>query len=510
MNAVHVRSHHSVFRLPASGTTERPRLDSILHRSIVDAFSSVADDIGAAPDSEVCIREVSLPLPVNLSTDDQTIADAWRRALADGLREELRSARVVRYESRTQALIDFARSVATGDLRRAWAWRLLGFGNIRENSPASEAAAFVASALCREPLQIIPVLTWLGTLDLLVRLMVAWSPGTWSDLARAAAAGAAGVDVGRWRFDQSTSPGRAAIDDGIGRKEPSSQNVLGMSPSPGDDRTIAAASRILTHSTIARAAFAVRGVRTRFEIDTLRGIALLAVLEVEPVLLRRDPQTVRSLVDGLSGHLARDAVSPSGSPDPASRFEADPSSRADSLTAVDPASAMVSVRRHLFTEWAGLLFLIRVMDRLRLPDEIVATEPLRDRPFRWVLYQLGRALIPAGADDPALFAFAGLSPDSTSPIRREPRVTDSERMHIGHWAARIVIAVGSALGCSPDDAREGLLRLCRRRAEIVAEPGWVSVRMSSSQVDTIVRRAGLDLDPGYVSWLGIVLKFAYV
>jgi hypothetical protein len=30
------------------------------------------------------------------------------------------------------------------------------------------------------------------------------------------------------------------------------------------------------------------------------------------------------------------------------------------------------------------------------------------------------------------------------------------------------------------------------------------------QVSTVVRRAGLDLDPGYRPWLGVVVRFRYV
>jgi hypothetical protein len=51
--------------------------------------------------------------------------------------------------------------------------------------------------------------------------------------------------------------------------------------------------------------------------------------------------------------------------------------------------------------------------------------------------------------------------------------------------------------------------VCRRRAEIIADPGWIEVRFSLDEVSTEIRRAGLDLDPGYLSWLGIVVRFVY-
>jgi hypothetical protein len=35
------------------------------------------------------------------------------------------------------------------------------------------------------------------------------------------------------------------------------------------------------------------------------------------------------------------------------------------------------------------------------------------------------------------------------------------------------------------------------------------VRLSHNDVSTVIRRIGLDLDPGYVSWLGVVVRFVY-
>jgi hypothetical protein len=50
-----------------------------------------------------------------------------------------------------------------------------------------------------------------------------------------------------------------------------------------------------------------------------------------------------------------------------------------------------------------------------------------------------------------------------------------------------------------------------RRAAVVREsPGQVEVEFSLSDVDTTVRSAGLDLDPGWVWWLGCFVRFRYV
>jgi hypothetical protein len=52
--------------------------------------------------------------------------------------------------------------------------------------------------------------------------------------------------------------------------------------------------------------------------------------------------------------------------------------------------------------------------------------------------------------------------------------------------------------------------MVRRPGRVLARPGWVEVAMPADRVDLDVRRAGLDLDPGWVPWLGVVVGYRYV
>ncbi len=56
---------------------------------------------------------------------------------------------------------------------------------------------------------------------------------------------------------------------------------------------------------------------------------------------------------------------------------------------------------------------------------------------------------------------------------------------------------------------EAVAALLRRRGHVVLEPGWVEVHLRLEDVDLGVRRAGLDLDPGFVPWLGAVVVIRY-
>ena len=75
--------------------------------------------------------------------------------------------------------------------------------------------------------------------------------------------------------------------------------------------------------------------------------------------------------------------------------------------------------------------------------------------------------------------------------------------------AELAAALEVRLGLVPEAGGDPVGFVCRRRAEVVADPGWFEVRLPLAGVSTDVRRAGLDLDPGYVPWLGVVLKFVY-
>jgi hypothetical protein len=133
---------------------------------------------------------------------------------------------------------------------------------------------------------------------------------------------------------------------------------------------------------------------------------------------------------------------------------------------------------------------------------------LASRGLRWVLHQLGMTLAGADAADPAVLAFAGLPPDAPLPSAQETPATAGEREAIAETGAAITAAVRDLLGREEPDP-ELIAFICRHPADIVAEPGWIEVRFPLDQVSIDLRRAGLDRDPGWVPWLGVVVRFVY-
>ena len=56
----------------------------------------------------------------------------------------------------------------------------------------------------------------------------------------------------------------------------------------------------------------------------------------------------------------------------------------------------------------------------------------------------------------------------------------------------------------------GLSDLILRRAELAATPTHVDVFFDLAQADMRLRRAGLDLDPGWLPWFGRVVAYHFV
>jgi len=167
------------------------------------------------------------------------------------------------------------------------------------------------------------------------------------------------------------------------------------------------------------------------------------------------------------------------------------------------------VRRRATTLAGGMLFLLHLVVELGLPEAILASATLSVRSLRWVMHQVALALIPLEPCDPAALAFAGLGPTDEPPSRREAEPSEAERVAIDALRASLIEALWVRLG-RPDDAKEGLLyRVCRRRAEVAADPGWIELRLLLDEVSVEVRRAALDLDPGWLPWLGVVVTFVY-
>jgi hypothetical protein len=109
--------------------------------------------------------------------------------------------------------------------------------------------------------------------------------------------------------------------------------------------------------------------------------------------------------------------------------------------------------------------------------------------------------------DPAALAFAGIEPQELPPSDRDVPPTEAELDSLAGTASKVAGTLAELLEREADE--ELVAAVCARRAEIVADPGWIEVHLQTDELDVDVRRAGLDLDPGWLPWLGVVVRFVY-
>jgi hypothetical protein len=483
--------------------------EALVDHGLAEAF----DRWGFGGGEEVCVGSVTVP-PVELEpgVDDATFVRRWADAAVGAVAAAVAvgEAGVVRYRSRLASLADMASRSAMGDDRRRWAWRRLG---LWPEGLADEDA--VATALARSPQWLVgvlgiaarsgalaAVLDLLGT-DRVRRLVAAAWVASGGDLA--------GLEIVRQRPDgvlaSAATRSRAA-------------RVLDATP-------LGAGLRRL--GPISNAGYAV-------------DLAAAAVLAAEPAAAARAAidRSALGLVAGVGGALvsSRPANAPISARDveradepgvaPATGDGAGTAPREPGPEAAgrgDPEAGAAASDEPARTAFGGLLFLVHLVDALG-PVRLAAADPLlADAPLPAVLHRLGTVILartggPAGGPpappdprDPALLAFCGLPPEADPPSAGiRAGVGDLWRDRVGGWAERLIATLRAAfdpaeLASAPEG--ELLAAVCRRRAGIAADPGWIDVRLELDEVSTEVRRAGLDLDLGFVPWLGCVVRFVY-
>jgi hypothetical protein len=508
------------YHLRPSQVAQRNRLDSILGTLFEDSPDLL---VGAnlPRDEEVCIRSLTVVVPIRLDVSDTAVTKQWGEAIAAAVNKELSrlperdsSPALVRYRSRGHALLDLVRSISSGNRERAWAWRQMGLVGRSESGRASE---LVVEALAGESQRIVPVLAEVARLDGLANTSALLTGSDWWTLAMAALAATRVTSLPLELLSISAS-------------QQGREHAVSLSQK----------SRI----------WAARPERLSETFFLGRGpvaLSILVVLETEPALLILDPARGFDAVAALAERLAMEDVShhrddPGAGTAEAERSETErresiekskaaPRVNAESDIAaktpleqsesVDSAgmdatsiedsgkAADAPMTPSPLTQWGGLLFLLHLVDALGVPAAVMTGTAFRERSLPWVLHRLSLSLIPTVPDDPAALAFAGHAPGSEPPISEPTDPDAAELQALGMIRARLIKELREILERRLDEEQVLLDEVTRREARIEAGPGWLVVHLSLTTTSTDIRRAGLDLDPGYLPWLGVVLKFSY-
>ena len=531
------------------------RLDEVLSASLV-------------PAGDWYLRRLEVSLDLDPTRPDVAITRDWARAVTVALCTALADAGpdVVRFRGRLDAIADLVATLALARPGREWAWRAAGVLTDADPDPVSRPAETVIAILARDPGRAVHALSlavtraglpavhrllgtsgwrqvasivlaasgqratdWLGDtgtaapdpaaahrVRLLVRDIAARSPlaGAWRrsrlrpdpEVQRAwAALAAAEAEPAVLR-----RPGAATVlallpsvvdGAGSGAAIPAPAAARPDAPSPGDGpgrRGDAGDGR--------SAAWPADGTgparhrqRDEFQaaaIEPRRATSIRESSGNPPAAPGRPPSAAAARGPRPGPAQASGATTPGGQAETPAWTAAD--------LGPDPAFAFDGAP----TRCGGLVYLFATADAAGIPDAAFADDALEQQPASWLLFQLAQILAgsdPAVREDPAVRAVAGLPPHAAAP---GPEPTAEQRVRLGILADAWAGATADAMG-SDEDPRALVARICGRAGVVVHEPGWIEFRLRLADVDLDVRRAGLDLDPGFVSWLGAVVVIRY-
>ncbi|HVZ08884.1 MAG TPA: hypothetical protein VHC04_13310 [Rhodopila sp.] len=393
---------------------------------------------------------------VRLRATPQSIATAMRTALAtlaDSDRPD-----VLTYPDVPALVVACAKAALSGGLG-GWHWRMLGL------SPVASAGEAVAALLVQHPLEAGSAVAALAEAGLLGAVWRRMPDAAARDLARALIA-ATGCSPPPWPVEPLAPP-------------PASAGAI-------PDAAVAFWRAALSPLPPAHPAVLVAGI--------------LAVL-------RWSPRVLRSVGDpawpALIAHIA-----PARQALPAPRRDAaeavtgseprpDPQPAAWAGGAITDDRGADAPRGDRFaTHWAGLLFLINALNRLDVEAILAAIggqPPSTRPPSAWLLlHALGLAHGMPAQEPLARF----LSEQAPDMVDRDAAGSDL----VAGLMARI----------------EALYRPAGPWPLPLRQPGWLTatethleLHLATTTVDLAVRLAGLDLNPGWVPWLGRVVHFHY-
>ncbi|MDH3299297.1 MAG: hypothetical protein OES24_02210 [Acidimicrobiia bacterium] len=511
----------------ASGRLDRA-MSEMVELTLTRAFASRRlPDVFA-----VCIPTLAVTVDLDLDASLQASAQRWAERVATEVSEVVMSchrsgsvpsgggamtvrrpesgAEIVIYRREPDAVIDLVASVASGDGNRLWAWNQTGIWP-RSTLPSVDD---VAVLLARRAVLAGPVLQAVSG-----RGPVPLSANGWRVLARAV------VDALGCGPTAAAASALAAAPDGI-------RSPDGMPDTRSDPTLGSPGSTPLAHPTIA--GIVPRAIWTDSTTEQQAALAILGLSAVAPSLVR-SPHAVRAVMAATvppppHGPMAADGSSTAESL--TSRRDVGPDSGVESSTGsgiddhtrasthgtdpqADPRTATAMPagtddtsdsptraggRETTVSEHGGVLFLIHPLRELGVVDELVAAAPLDPSP---ALAEIVSSVTGVAADDPAVLAVTGSIPDGGEAGARRRAVRTVGRSLVDDQVARVTAYLTERLGTDDID------RIWPRPAVIDRSPGWIEVELPLDSVDVAIRAAALDLDPGFVWWLGSVVRFRY-
>lgn len=505
MNTVQITRWHNRYRSSSPLPT-----DKLARWNAALAQMDAEFELGIAPEEYVLIRHLALRLRWDAERGELEARNDWQAALQRALQTALSEGgdSVLRYPNRRTALADMLYRAACSDGSRNWAWCQLGWLSRAEASPAQQRLAAV-QALLAEPEAIWPVLARLieaeDSSGALSALLHSLPTEAWLTLLAACPLTEAYLPLlpplGRPPTLLPPLPEQCLLTrlEACCRRNPwlaqRQRAVLALlhiaAAWPLSPPRHAAGQEALLAARVASAWLAVlpearAGAPAR--VSARAANTSSAETEAEPGSALETPvphDLVRTTAPAKSAPAASNASEV--------MLDDAPAASSADLPSLPP---LPDGAEWCDSQWGGLLLLLNLLPACGLLEPSSAPEDI----VLQRLWHLATALLGVPPDEPVLRVFcAGWRPETAE----QPLDVPTLDIALQPIWARLQAWFASEL---PTIA---LPALCLRPTRLRIETAWVEAYFPLDSVDTAVRRAALDINPGWLPWLGCVLSFVY-
>lgn len=538
MQTLHVNKLKARYHLAEHQLGQRQKLNWLLQQCMDYALETAMTEAGIRDTEELLIREIYVPIYLEMQQSDAVLIAAWSKAFAQTIKRALQNehdSSIIRFPSRLHAMQSFVRDRLQQKAERDWAWKKMGFLKEAWTGWERDAQSICTSALAQEPVYITPVIKQLFYEGTLSKTFTPVNLPVWAGL----------VDLllescgQKQLITELQLPWHTFIETRQSENEPQIQDLNGInSLSEVDNRIF---QLILHHyyELVQQEPIYLRilllvlwlneaNVVRRPKADILKRLqqlhfSLSTALPNSPHLQssRKFPSQQQNEDVSLkysdfhnSGQLAdslKNQNKQQWDPEPQLNEQENIGKHKPKINVVDPEIHFngVSNEQIMITAYGGLLYLVNLFVEIDLYSAMAQSSLLQGRETAWILKQLAQSLTDITIDDPALAVFCGLNPVDHSWPSKEIAATELELAQIKRWRREIIDALHERVSYQQVTEDELMTRVCVKRASLLVQPGWVDVVFSNEDVDIQIRRIGLDLDPGFVAPLGAVIRFIY-
>ena len=522
-----------------NGVVDDPRKFARVLNDLQDVtLQDVVASLGFDNKAYLCVKEISVPVKLDMSRSIRSISRQWSSAFKVQLIRKYQQGdpSVVFYRSLYAAHIACAEGILTNNTSELWAWQQSGVfcsSNASHETPQSLIEQWSTTSIERGYHQIA---LWRYLLQ---------SPLLLSALQR--------LEERHWRkhlvgLAKALGLNPEPVVDFLKLNFRAAKSLPGARLKSFSVSSQQAAQRVTNHLPKLMKTHAFLNAIQKSNSAQCRSLMCLAIVVSEPALvtfpkvdrerrlleisseIERSIYSKPAAFDTGELELDESAVSTElRSPDTSLSWgNADESAFANSVPtfATEVAEAPIdSFVEPVFeqvdpvvTPFGGLFWLYNILlAHPEMVQNLLSHSVFETLDHRWVWCWLACHLLSEPCSElpidasirTVVIAFAGIvdATEFDELISREPN--NRQQTVLREVADDIKVKFLDKIQQSNPGSDISYVAVLRRNARIQHDGPWLEIEFSLNDVDINVRRAGLDADPGFIQWLGTVVRFSY-